>query len=109
MDRPFKHIDNPQQPWRRIVVLVAICAMVVTLATRTFHMAGADQALAKSADGNPIRQNVDNDVFEWLPPVAHFVIYLLPVAAPHAPPDLTPVLTVDLEDCLYNRPPPSLS
>jgi hypothetical protein len=109
MDRPFRHIEKNQPLWRRVVVLVAICAMVVTLATRTFHVTAADHPIAKSSNGNPIRQNVDSDAFEWSPPIAQFTLYILPVAAPHAPPDRLLVLTIDLDDCLSNRPPPSLS
>jgi hypothetical protein len=96
-------------PWRTLVVLLAIFAISASVATRTFHGFYCNQPNAHSVQSDAKRQHLDADAFQLKDPICQIATMLLPVPAPHAPPEEPQIRTVDLAESLYNRPPPSIS
>ena len=95
---------------RNVVVLLAILAISVSVATRTFHGFDLYHASVQSAQSHAMRQHLAADAVVLTAPVSTLSTMLLPVAAPHAPPTDPQVRTVvELTDSLYHRPPPSIS
>jgi zona occludens toxin (predicted ATPase) len=94
---------------RKLVVLLAIFAICVSVATRTFHGIYLDQPSVQADPSHALRQHLAADAFVLTNPVLNLGAMLLPVAAPHAPPVEAQVRTFDLTESLYNRPPPSIS
>ena len=91
------------------MVLLAILAISVSVATRTFHGTLFDHAQVQTDQSHAMRQHLAADAFVLTNPVSNLSTMLLPVAAPHAPPTDPQVRTVELTESLYNRPPPSIS
>jgi hypothetical protein len=91
------------------VVLLAILAISVSVATRTFHGALLDHASVQTDQSHAMRQHLAADAFVLTNPVSNLSTMLLAVVAPHAPPADPQVRTVELAESLYNRPPPSIS
>ncbi|SRR5208337_4343592 len=94
---------------RRVVVLLAIFAISLSVATRTFHSIDFDHPSVQSDPSHAMRQHLAADAFVLTNPVSNLGAMLLPVAAPHAPPADPQVRSVELTESLYNRPPPSIS
>ena len=94
---------------RHVVVLLALLAISVSLATRTFHGVYFDHPVAQADPSHALRQHLDADAFVLTSPVLTWSAILLPVVAPHAPPIEEQIRTVQLTESLYNRPPPSTS
>jgi hypothetical protein len=95
--------------WQRIIVSLAILALTVSVATRTFHGFYPEDPSAQSSPTHTMRQHLAADAVEVTNPVLHFASLLLPVAAPHAPPSEPKICSVEFSKSLYNRPPPSVS
>jgi len=93
--------------WRVLVVMVAMLALTGSLATRVFHVNGAQPVSAQSAASSATRQHLDRDAVRWAPPVAEFNplydVSFYPRISPAGP----PVPAVLIDESLYNRPPPT--
>jgi len=94
--------------WRRLVILVAVIAVVAGVATRTFHDSCVVHPTAQDDSPNAKHQHLDNDAFALAEPLPQ-VSNLLPAATPHAPPREFSVVSVEVPEYLYNRPPPDSS
>jgi hypothetical protein len=101
--------ENGRISGRSVVVLLAILAISVSVATRTFHGFDLYYASVQSAQSHAMRQHLAADAVVLAAPVSTLSAMLLPVAAPHAPPTDPQVRTVELTESLYHRPPPSIS
>ena len=95
--------------WRHVIVSLAILALTVSVATRTFHGSYPEQASAQASAPQAMRQHLATDAIELTNPVSQFAVLPLPVAAPHAPPAEPDPRSVEFSESLYDRPPPSTS
>jgi hypothetical protein len=94
--------------FRHVVVLLAIFAISVSVATRTFQGSYLDCPSVHADPSHAMRQHLAADAFVLTNPVSNLGDVLLPVAAPHALPVAVQVHSVELTESLYNRPPPSI-
>ena len=94
--------------WEVAVIALAICGLTVSVATRTFRARFSTGTIVKSASEPSIRQHMDRDAANWVPPVAMLTDVLqLPVFYPRFAPAGPPLPRVYYEEGLSNRPPPS--
>ena len=94
--------------WRNLVILLAVLSICVHVSTRTFHSISLNHPGVQAYPPHAKHQNLNLDAFELIHPVSPLAM-LLPVAAPHAPPEKPHFRAVAFSDCLYNRPPPAFS
>jgi hypothetical protein len=92
--------------WRFLVSCCAIVCLVLTLANRVPQISVAKIIDVRCNTPKVKIQHRDNDAYRWSAPVAGFAI-LVPypisyriVLGPE------PLLSVHLDGCRYNRPPP---
>jgi len=101
-------IPNYQHPrWYVLVIVLAICGLTVSLATRTFRLMVPQGATAQSADSHAMRQHLDRDAAQWAPPVPVLGTLQAPVFYPRVAPAGPPIPSVLFDESLSNRPPPS--
>jgi hypothetical protein len=93
--------------WRVLVIVLAVCGLTVSLATRTFRLAIPHGVTARSADSQTMRQHMDRDAAHWAPPVPTLSTLQAPVFYPRVAPAGPPVPGVLFDESLSNRPPPS--
>ena len=94
--------------WRVfIVVMLAICGLTVSLATRTFRLKVSHTISVTSGDAQAMRQHMDRDAARWVPPVPVFTVLYVPTFYPYVAPAGPPLASVLFDKSLYNRPPPS--
>ncbi len=92
--------------WEVAVVLLAICGLTVSVATRTFRTKFSTGAIVKSISGEPVRQHMDRDAEKWVPPVSTLTVLEVPVFYPRFAPAGPPLSSLYYEESLSNRPPP---
>jgi hypothetical protein len=95
------------QGWRVFIIILAVCGLTISLATRTFRLKIAHGVTVTSADGQAMRQHLDKDAAKWVPPVPTFTALRLPTFYPYVAPAGPPLAAVLFDKSLYNRPPPS--
>jgi hypothetical protein len=95
------------QRCRVFVIVFAICGLTISLATRTFRVEIAHSVSVSSGDAQAMRQHMDRDAANWVPPVPIFTVLQLPTFYPHVAPAGPPLASVLFDKSLYNRPPPS--
>ena len=106
----FRDTRSAWCSWRRFVVLLAIFAISLSVATRTFRGPDLGHASFQSAPSHAFRQHLAADAIEVTKPVSQIVGMLLPVASPHGPPAEPDNRLIEFfSESLYNRPPPSVS
>jgi uncharacterized protein YbbC (DUF1343 family) len=88
------------------VVVLAICGLTVSVATRTFRTRFSTGAIVKSISGQPVRQHMDSDAAKWVPPVPTLTLLEVPVFYPRFAPAGPPLPRLYFEESLSNRPPP---
>jgi hypothetical protein len=93
--------------WYVLVVILAICGLSVSLATRTFRLMIPPGVTAQSADSHAMRQHLDRDAAQWAPPVPAFTTLQVPVFYPRVAPAGPPIPGVFFDESFSNRPPPS--
>ena len=93
--------------WRVLVVGLAICALTVSLATRTFRLTIPQTLTVQSGAAQATRQHLDRDAVKWVPPVPVFTTLQAPAFYPRFAPAGPPLPTVLFDESLSNRPPPS--
>ena len=94
--------------WRKFVILLAVMLIFVHVSTRTFYGVSANNASVQAYPSHAKHQNLNADAFVLAHPVSP-VSMLLPVAAPHAPPQELQIHVTQFTESLYNRPPPAFS
>jgi hypothetical protein len=92
--------------WEVAVVVLAICGLTVSLATRTFRTRTFTGTIVKSVTGQPVRQHMDSDAAKWVPPVSTLTVLEVPVFYPRFAPAGPPLPRLYYEESLSNRPPP---
>ncbi len=93
--------------WHVLVIVLAICALTVSLATRTFRLTIPQGVTAQSADSHAMRQHMDRDAAQWAPLVPTLSTLQAPVFYPRVAPTGPPMPSVLFDESLSNRPPPS--
>jgi len=106
----LKHRRMGDRGWQDGLIIIAICSVTLSVATRFWAPSTSSSYIVKSTDRRPAepkRQHLDRDASRWLAPSASFSIIepgtietRLAPAEPLLPKHL-------LSDSLYNRPPPS--
>jgi hypothetical protein len=92
--------------WEVAIVLLAMCGLTVSLATRTFRTKFSTSTIVKSMSRPPIRQHMDRDEAQWVPPVSTLTVLEVPVFYPRFAPAGPPLPRLYYEESLSNRPPP---
>lgn len=92
---------------RVLVVVLAICGLTVSLATRTFRLTVPHVVTVKSGEMQAMRQHLDRDAVRWLPPSPVLAALQAPTFYPLVAPAGPPLPATLLDENLYNRPPPS--
>lgn len=101
-------LPNHQRPcWRVLVIVLTICALTVSLATRTFRLTFPHTPTVQSGSAQAIRQHMDRDAANWTSPVPVSTALPLPVFYPRFAPAGPPMPDVLFDESLSNRPPPS--
>jgi hypothetical protein len=101
-------LPNHQHPrWYVLVIILAICGLTVSLATRTFRLTISQGVTAESADSHAMRQHLDCDAAQWAPPVPTLSTLQAAVFYPPVAPTGPPMPSVLFDESLSNRPPPS--
>jgi hypothetical protein len=91
------------------VILLAICSLTMSLATR-FTVVGPDVqkiASTKADLTSAKRQNLLGNALQWSAPIAHFSLFEPPRSAVSAVSVIIPPTNLTSETWLYNRPPPA--
>ena len=107
---PSEDLRLPNQQHSRlpvVVIVLAICGLTVSLATRTFRLTMPHGVTAQCADSHAVRQHMDRDAAQWAPPVPLLSTPPAPVFYPRVAPAGPPIPGVLFDESLSNRPPPS--
>ena len=94
---------------RAVLILGAICALSVSLATRyTVQTSKAPNVkLVKSQSSDAKKQHLVRDGLKWTAPVAKFTLLPAVRSSVHVISAVFPATNLSSESWLYNRPPPS--
>jgi hypothetical protein len=99
---------NHRHPrWLVLVIVLAICGLTVSLATRTFRLTIPHGLTAQSAESHAMRQHLDRDAAQWVPPILILTPLQVPVFHPRVAPTELPIPSVIFDESLSHRPPPS--
>jgi len=111
MGRPHNRsgLMNATQRWRVFIVVLAICGLTVSLATRTFRLKIHASVSVTSGDAQAMRQHLDRDGARWVPPLPFSTALRVPTFYPYIAPAGPPLASVLFDTSLYNRPPPCLT
>jgi hypothetical protein len=99
--------NHHRSRWLVLVVVLAICGLTVSLATRTFRLTIPHVVTAQNANSHAIRQHMDRDAAQWAPPVPILSPLQVPVFYPRVAPAGPPIPSLLFDESLSNRPPPS--
>jgi hypothetical protein len=95
---------------RSALIVIAICSLTVSVATRFWASSTSQSQTVKSVDHqsvDPKRQHLNKDACRWVSPSATFSIFA-PVEIETRLAPAGPLLPKHVfSDSLYNRPPPS--
>jgi hypothetical protein len=99
-----------ERGWRGALIVIAICSLTFSVATRFWVPLTSQSHSVKSVDrrsADPKRQHLDRDAARWVAPSASFSI-IAPVMIETRLAPAGPLLPKHVfNDSLYNRPPPS--
>jgi|ERR1700690_228231 len=109
MELPANHDEMTYRcpRWRVFIIVLAICGLSISLATRTFHVKILQGANVTSHSAVPMRQHLNLDAMRWVAPVAVFIVFEAPSLYLHVLPAAPPLPSVFFDESLSNRPPPS--
>ncbi len=97
--------------WRAALVLVAICSLSVSLATRYTRLnsesIGVKVKIVKSQSLDVKKQHLVRDALKWTAPTPKFTLVPAVRAHVHVVSAVFPATNLSSESWLYNRPPPS--
>jgi len=93
--------------WRWAFVGVVMFSLVITLATRTFHVAVPHSTTVRSNSPQAMRQHMDRDAVRWAVPAAKITVAPVPRFYPRVALAGPPVPTFLIEENVYTRPPPA--
>jgi len=95
---------------RIAVIVLAICSLTASLATR-YTMVGPEvqkTAAVKSQSPDIQKQRLLSNALQWTAPAASFTLFQPPRPSVFAVSVVVPAQNLSSESWLYNRPPPSL-
>jgi len=95
---------------RSALILLAVLSLTVSVATRYCALVRYDAhapQFATSHSPEAKRQHLLNDGLHWSAPAAAFVLFEPTRGLSRFLPAISPITRLCLEDCLYDRPPPS--
>jgi hypothetical protein len=104
--------NYPGRSWQGLLVLVAICAVTISVATRYSGLGGSDLpsvksvTVLKSQSPQFQRQRLLGNGLHWIAPVASSALFQPPRVAVQAVSAEFTAIHLDSETWLYNRPPP---
>jgi hypothetical protein len=97
--------------WCALIVLMAVCSLTVSVATRystpSTGQSPTVKTLRTQVSPEGLRQRLAQDAVTWMPPVVLLSVLEAPSFYPRTAPAGPPVPSLLLEESLYNRPPPS--
>jgi len=110
-------LTNPKtfrnKRWCAVLILVAACALAVSLATRytapPIASASTTTTVRKQVSPEPSWQRLIKNAATWFPPVVGYAVLQYPRSYSRVVPETPPARDLFLEQNLYNRPPPVLS
>jgi hypothetical protein len=101
-------LQNQRHPrWLVLVIVLAICGLTVSLATRTFRLTLPHGATVQSTDSHAMRQHMVRDAAQWGHPAPILSTQQIPVFYPRVAPAGPPIPSALFDESLSNRPPPS--
>lgn len=108
-------LTDSASPFRKrlctAIVLVAVCALTVSVATRygsPLPSTGNSAVIKTQSSWQPTLQRLLDNAVTWIPPVVVTAVFHNPQYFPHIVPSPSMVSSEVLEKNLYNRPPPSV-
>jgi len=90
-----------------LLIMLAVFALAVSLATRTFPVTSSQGPMAQCWSTHGVRQHMDGDAAQWVPPVPVLLALQAPVFYHRVAPDDVRLPSLHFDENLYNRPPPS--
>ena len=109
----FTDLARPgRKRWCTAIVLIAVCALTVSVATRYGSAVASDakvSVLQSQSSWEPGIQRLLNNAATWIPPVITYVLLQDPGYSPHVALSRPIFRSILLESDLYNRPPPTRS
>jgi len=93
--------------WSAVIILLAICSLTASLATRSFHHTFRHRTNVVSASSQGMRQHLDRDAVKWTRPAPVLAVFDAPAFYPRVAPAGPPLPSLLFEQSLYNRPPPT--
>ena len=101
----FKHMKE-RNYW--LTALLAIFALTASVATRTSVLTLPHSSVAlDSQPSSAVRQHLDSDAMQWVPPVAPVAVAEVVSFYPRISPAGPPIPNLLFDESLYNRPPPA--
>ncbi|HEY3975220.1 MAG TPA: hypothetical protein VGM18_19610 [Candidatus Sulfotelmatobacter sp.] len=108
-------LTNPEnglsKRWCAVVVLFAVCALTVSVATRynfaRGRVSGSATTVHKHISPERARQRLIKTVASWIP-VSATAVMQAPSSYPRIAPSGPPIASLLFEKSLYKRPPPAL-
>ena len=97
----------PDSRLRAFLIVLAICGLILSLATRTFRLDVPQRVSFVSDTGHAMRQHLDRDAMQWVPPAPLLTSLQVPTFYPYVAPAGPPLASVLFDQSLSNRPPPS--
>src|ERR1700722_4013640 len=98
--------------WRSALIVIAICSLTLSLATRFWTPSRSHTRIVKSVDHrslDPKRQHLYDDTARWVFPAPCFTV-TAPAAVEASLTTAVPLLAkLVFSDSLQNRPPPSFA
>ena len=92
--------------WRGLAVCLIAACLVVTLASRVFLASSSHTVKAQSRSTGSKIQHRNKDSHEWAAPVEIFFCLRVPAQRVGVGQREKPLLSVQVDECLYKRPPP---
>jgi len=111
MNNPGNYRKLPRSRWCALIVLLAVCALTVSVATRYCSPEGSSTYRVNTAHRHhsqeTTRQRLTKDAANWIPELFCSAVLQAPPSHPRIASVEPPVLSTRFEKSLYNRPPPS--
>ena len=92
--------------FRSVVALAGIVVLTMTLANRTFEVQLHSRTSVSVSGDKAKIQHREKQGSRWSPTLTSIRPFYLPVIEHAVEPEQEVLVSVDVDDCLYNRPPP---
>jgi len=108
---PLRHCEyRRHRTWCALVVLLAVCSLTVSVATRYSSSFDPSSPTVKTVQTHTTpdakRQRLAKNAATWVPPLVCFDVLRSPSSYSRIAPAEPPIRSFLLEENLYNRPPP---